>query len=75
MKTPESIKTESLKMSEDDSRNLKLCVEELNALHSKRQIGEDTIKKLTNLITTLDSMRDNYYWRLLRASKQNHMID
>ena len=75
MKTPESIKTDLLKISEDDARNLKLCVEELNAIQSKRQIGEDTIKKLTNLITTLDSMRDNYYWRLLRASKQNHMID
>ena len=62
-------------MSEDDARNIKLCVEELNAIQGKRQIGEDTIKKLTNLITTLDSMRDNYYWRLLRASKQNHMID
>jgi hypothetical protein len=75
MKTPESIKTDLLKMSEDDARNIKLCVEELNAIQGKRQIGEDTIKKLTNLITTLDSMRDNYYWRLLRASKQNHMID
>lgn len=75
MKTPESIKTDLLKISEDDARNLKLCVEELNAIQGKRQIGEDTIKKLTNLITTLDSMRDNYYWRLLRASKQNHMID
>ena len=75
MKTPESIKTDLLKISEDDARNLKLCVEELNAIQGKRQIGEDTIKKLTNLITTLDSMRDNYYWRVLRASKQNHMID
>lgn len=75
MKSPESIKTDILKISEDDIRNIKLCVEEMNSVQSKRQIGEDTIRKLTNIITTLDSMRDNYYWRLLRASKQNHMID
>lgn len=75
MKSPESIKTDLLKISEDDIRNIKLCVEEMNSVQSKRQIGEDTIRKLTNIITTLDSMRDNYYWRLLRASKQNHMID
>lgn len=75
MKSPESIKTDILKISEDDIRNIKSCVEEMNSVQSKRQIGEDTIRKLTNIITTLDSMRDNYYWRLLRASKQNHMID
>ena len=31
--------------------------------------------KLTNILTVLGSLKDNYMWRLLRAAKQNHMLD
>lgn len=75
MKTPESIKKEQLKVSTDDANNLKVITQEINDIVNKKTVEEDTIRKLTNIITTLDALRDNYYWRLLRASKQNHMID
>jgi hypothetical protein len=75
MKTPESIKKEQLKVSSDDANNLKVITQEINDIVNKKTVEEDTIRKLTNIITTLDAIRDNYYWRLLRASKQNHMID
>jgi hypothetical protein len=75
MKTPDSIKKEQLRISIDDASNLKVLVQEINEIINKKNVEEDTIRKLTNIITTLDSLRDNYYWRLLRASKQNHMID
>jgi hypothetical protein len=75
MKTPESIKKEQLKVSIDDANNLKVITQEINDIVNKKTVEEDTIRKLTNIITTLDALRDNYYWRLLRASKQNHMID
>lgn len=75
MKTPDSIKNEQLKISIDDINNLKAAIQDITALIDKKIIEEDTIRKLTNAITTLDNARDNYYWRLLRSSKQNHMID
>jgi len=75
MKTPESIKKEQLRISSDDANNLKVLAQEINEVVNKKTVEEDTIRKLTNIITTLDALRDNYYWRLLRASKQNHMID
>lgn len=75
MKTPESIQKEQLKISSDDANNLKIITQEINDIVGRKTIEEGTIRKLTNIITTLDALRDNYYWRLLRASKQNHMID
>lgn len=75
MKTPESIQKEQLKISSDDANNLKVITQEINDIVGRKTIEEGTIRKLTNIITTLDALRDNYYWRLLRASKQNHMID
>lgn len=75
MKTPESIQKEQLRVSSDDANNLKVITQEINDIVNNKAVEEGTIRKLTNIITTLDAMRDNYYWRLLRASKQNHMID
>lgn len=75
MKTSESIKKEQLKVSVDDVNNLKVITQEITDIVNKKTVEENTIRKLTNIITTLDALRDNYYWRLLRASKQNHMID
>ena len=75
MKSSESIKNDQLRISIDDSNNLKAAIQDITSIIDKKIIEEDTIRKLSNVITTLDNARDNYYWRLLRASKQNHMID
>ena len=61
MKTPDSIKKEQLRISIDDASNLKVLVQEINEIINKKNVEEDTIRKLTNIITTLDSLRDNYY--------------
>ena len=50
-------------------------IEDINQIRNKKVISEDTITKLGNVITMLDSLKENYMWRLLRAAKQNHMLD
>ena len=62
-------------LSEEDKKNLQALVEEINMIVDKKTISEDTLTKLTNILTVLGSLKDNYMWRLLRAAKQNHMLD
>lgn len=75
MKTRESIKKEASQISEQDIKTFQSLVEEINMILSHKIINEDTLHKITNLLTTLSSLKDNYMWRLLRAAKQNHMLD
>jgi hypothetical protein len=75
MKTRETIKKEASKMSEQDIKTLQATVEEINMILHQKTINEDLLTKLTNILTTVSSLRDNYIWRMLRAAKQNHMLD
>ncbi len=75
MKTRQSIEKQVFSLSEEDKKNLQALVEDINMVVNKKTISEDTLTKLTNIITVLTSLKDNYMWRLLRAAKQNHMLD
>jgi len=50
-------------------------VEEIGTVTQKREINENVIRKLSSVISTLESLKEDYMWRLLRAAKQNHMLD
>jgi len=75
MKTRQSIENQVFQISEEDLSNLMALIEDINQIKEKKTIGEDTITKLGNIITVLGSLKENYMWRLLRAAKQNHMLD
>tara|TARA_R110001583_G_scaffold4340_2_gene25133 strand:+ start:502 stop:729 length:228 start_codon:yes stop_codon:yes gene_type:complete len=75
MKTRETIKKEASTISEQDIKTLQATVEEINMILHQKTINEDLLTKLTNILTTVNSLRDNYIWRMLRAAKQNHMLD
>tara|TARA_R110000803_G_scaffold136126_1_gene203101 strand:+ start:518 stop:745 length:228 start_codon:yes stop_codon:yes gene_type:complete len=75
MKTRQSIEKQLFQISEEESNNLMALIEDINQIRNKKVISEDTITKLGNVITMLDSLKENYMWRLLRAAKQNHMLD
>ena len=75
MKTRQSIEKQLFQISEEESSNLMALIEDINQIRKKKVISEDTITKLGNVITMLDSLKENYMWRLLRAAKQNHMLD
>jgi hypothetical protein len=75
MKSRESIEKQIFAISEDDRKTIISLAEEIRMATETRVVNEELIHKLDNIITTLDSLRDSYMWRLLRAAKQNHMID
>jgi len=75
MKTRETIKKDASTMSEQDIKTLQATVEEINMILHQKTINEDLISKLANILTTVTSLRDNYIWRIIRATKQNHMLD
>ena len=75
MKSRESIEKQIFAISEDDRKTIISLSEEIKMATETRVVNEELIHKLDNIITTLDNLRDSYLWRLLRAAKQNHMID
>ena len=74
MKTRQSIEKQMFAISEEERANLQTVVEDIKQVVEKKTVNEETIKKLTNIITVLDTLKNNYMWRLLRAAKQNHML-
>jgi hypothetical protein len=75
MKTRQSIEKQMFVISEEERISLQTLVEDINRIIEKKTVSEEALKKLTNIITVLSTMKDNYMWRLIRAAKQNHMID
>ena len=74
MKTRQSIEKQMFTISEEERANLKSLVEDINQIVEKKTVNEETLRKFTNIITVLESLKDNYMWRMLRAAKQNHML-
>jgi hypothetical protein len=75
MRTKENIKKKASEVSEQDIKLLQALIEEIKMILQTKKINEETLTKLGNMITTLNSLRENYMWRLIRAAKQNHMLD
>jgi hypothetical protein len=75
MRTRQSIEKQMFAISEEERSNLRGLVEDINQIVEKKTVNEETLRKFTNIITVLESLKDNYMWRMLRAAKQNHMLD
>ena len=75
MRARETIEKQIFAISEDDRKSVLALSEEIRMATDTRIVNEELIHKLDNIITTLSTLRDSYMWRLLRAAKQNHMID
>jgi len=75
MRARETIEKQIFAISEDDRKSILALSEEIRMATDTRIVNEELIHKLDNIITTLSTLRDSYMWRLLRAAKQNHMID
>ena len=75
MKTRQSIEKQMFAISEEERSNLRSLVEDINQIVEKKTVNEETLRKFTNIITVLTTLKENYMWRMLRAAKQNHMLD
>jgi hypothetical protein len=75
MKSENDIKKELVSFSDTEKQTFRFVEMELKIIQESNSLSEDNVKKLTNIITQLNSLKESYFWRLLRAAKQNHMID
>ena len=74
MKTRQSIEKQMFAISEEEKANLQSLISDISQILEKKTVNEETIRKFTNIITVLGTMKENYMWRLIRAAKQNHML-
>jgi len=75
MKTSKDIKKKESAISEEDKKNLETAIEDIKLILEKSKIDEELLRRLTNINATLSILKENYTWRILRALKQNHMLD
>jgi hypothetical protein len=75
MKSENDIKKELVSFTDTEKQTFRFVEKELQLIQASNSLSEDNVKKLTNVITQLNSLKESYFWRLLRAAKQNHMID
>lgn len=62
-------------ISEQEKIELQATAEILLNIQKQKNITEDTLTKLSNAVIVLNALRDNYYFRFLRAAKQNRMLN
>ena len=74
MKAKDTIEKRLAALSEDERKEIESVIQDLKAVLQGRQISEDVVKKLNNVLMSVSNMKDNFMWRLLRAAKQNHML-
>ena len=74
MKAKETIEKRLAELSEDERKEIESVIQDLKVVLQGKQISEDVVKKLNNVLMSVGNMKDNFMWRLLRAAKQNHML-
>ena len=75
MKARETIEKQIFAISDEDRKTILSLAEEIKTATQMKMVNEDLIHKLDNITSTLQNLKDSYMWRLLRAAKQNHMLD
>lgn len=75
MKTEKDIKKELVVFTDNERQSFKFSEKELNSILESNKVSEDTVQRLSNIITQLNALKESFFWRLLKAAKQNHMIE
>ena len=75
MRTSHDIKKKATAISEQDKKTLETIMEDIKFLLKTPRINEETLIKINNMISSLNSLKENYTWLIIRALKQNHMLD
>tara|TARA_R100001530_G_scaffold117385_1_gene84527 strand:+ start:911 stop:1138 length:228 start_codon:yes stop_codon:yes gene_type:complete len=75
MRTSHDIRKKVTAISEQDQKTLRTLIEDIKFLLTTPKINEDTLVKINNMIISLNSIKENYTWLIIRALKQNHMLD
>jgi hypothetical protein len=74
MKAKDTIEKRLAALSEDERGEIESIIQDLRGVLQGKEISEDVVKKLNNVLMSVGTLKDNFMWRLLRAAKQNHML-
>lgn len=74
MKSKQELEKALFKITSEEIQSIQAMSEDIQNVADKAEISEDTIRALSNVINSLSALKEKYFWMLLRASKQNHMI-
>jgi len=75
MKSIDKLKQEVGILHFDDNKKIKFIIEELKRVEKSKKINEDNLRVLSNCLIELGTLKESFYWRLVKVLKQNHMID
>ena len=75
MKTSDDIKKEASVFTEAEKLTIESCMAELQSLLKLNRVNEEALQKLQNIVMIVENLKDNYMWRIIRLTKQNHMLD
>jgi hypothetical protein len=75
MKSIEKLKQDVGVLHFDDTKKIKFIIEELDRVGKSKKINEDNLRVLSNCLIELGTLKESFYWRMVKVLKQNHMID
>ena len=75
MKSAETLKKDIGVLHSEEIKKITFIVEELNKLKKKKTINEDNLRALSNCYRELETLKEVFYWRLIKLLKQNHLVD
>ena len=75
MKNVEELKKKQGLLDQGDLDRIKDITAELAAFKDIPNINENGLRKLENILTELEGLKNSYIWRLVKLLKQNHMLD
>ena len=75
MKSIEKLQEEVGQLHFDDTKKIKFVIEELQRIAKSKTINEANLRVLSNCLLELGTLKESFFWRLVKVLKQNHMID
>lgn len=69
------IKKKYSKITETERKLLETAIEDIKQLTQIGYVNEEALTKVTNIMTTFNSLKENYMWRVINNLKQNRMLD
>lgn len=69
------IKKKYSKITETERKLLETAIEDIKQLVQIGYVNEEALTKVTNIMTTFNSLKENYMWRVINNLKQNRMLD
>ena len=75
MKSIEKLQEEVGQLHFDDTKKIKFVIEELQRIAKSKAINEANLRVLSNCLLELGTLKESFFWRLVKVLKQNHMID